>query len=160
MDFVIGETYKVPCAEIVLKEDGRAYFLPVIDLPHSDRAFDFPHRHYHIDGRFDIHPRMKHRLEIQDGYTSTIILTDGSSMYEFNGIVSQTLVCKQATTGLAIPPHNQKYLNWYEGYIGHYCTGQKCPHLGMEMLEQNGKLICPLHGLTADAPTLKIIPYL
>ena len=62
--FVTGQTYEVPCAELLWKEDGRVYYLPVIDLPHTDLAFDFPHRHYHIDGRFAIHPRMKHRLKI------------------------------------------------------------------------------------------------
>jgi len=40
-EFIIGKNYEVPCAQITLKEDGRVYYLPVIDLPHSDPAFDF-----------------------------------------------------------------------------------------------------------------------
>jgi len=132
--------------------------VPVIGQAHTDQAFDFPHHHYHIDGRFDIHPRMKHRLQIQDGYTATIILTEGSNRYDFNGISKQKLICRQAHTGLAVPPGSKKYWKWYESYIGHSCAGRKCPHLGTEMLDQDGKLVCPLHGLMADALTLNIIP--
>ncbi len=158
MDYTPGKIYEVPCAQLTLKEDGRVYYLPVIDQPHSDPAFDFPHRHYHIDGRFEIHPRMKHRLKIQDGYTATIILAEGSSMYDFNGISKQTLICRHPHTGLAVPPGSEKYRNWYEGYIGHSCAGRKCPHLGTEMLELDGQWICPLHGLAGNALTQKIIP--
>jgi len=157
MDYTPGLIYEVPCAEIALREDGRVYYLPVIDLPHSDAAFDFPHRHYHIDGRFDIHPRMKHRLNIQDGYTATIILTAGTAMYDFNGVVTKQLVCTQAETGLAVPPGNEKYAKWYAGYIGQSCAGKKCPHLGMAMLEQGDRLVCPLHGLAGDLVKLTIL---
>ncbi len=157
MEYQPGKIYEVPCAEIVMKEDRRQYFLPVIDLPHSDQAFDFPHRHYHIDGRFAIHPRMKHRLQISGGYTATIILTEGTAMYDFKGVVKQAMVFERSETGLAVPLGSEKYAKWYAGYVGHSCDGKKCPHLGMEMLEQDGKLVCPLHGLTADAATLRII---
>ncbi|HZY38212.1 MAG TPA: hypothetical protein VFE53_16260 [Mucilaginibacter sp.] len=158
MDFVTGQTYEVPCVEIILKEDGRSYFLPVIDLPHSDPAFDFPYRHYHIDGRFAIHPRMKHRLKISDGYTLTIILTDGTAMYDFKGVRNQSLVCERSETGLPVPPGSEKYAKWYQGYIGQSCAGKHCPHLGTAMLEHDGLLVCPLHGLTADPTTTNIIP--
>jgi hypothetical protein len=155
MDYVQGEKYSIPCAEITIREDSRVYYLPVIDLPHSDPAFDFPHHHYHIDGRFDIHPRMKHRLGIHDGFTLTVILTEGTDLYSFNCIVNQ-LTCEQKFTGLAVPPGNEKYLRWYRDYIGRSCAGRKCPHLGTAMLAQDGRLVCPLHGLTADTNTLKI----
>lgn len=158
MAYIPGEIYEIPCAEIVLKDDGRAYFLPVIDLPHSDAAFDFPYRHYHIDGRFAIHPRMKHRLKITGGYTLTVILTEGTAMYDFKGVVNQPLVCEHSKTGLAVPEGSEKYANWYRGYIGQNCAGKHCPHLGTAMIEQDGKLVCPLHGLTADPLSLKIIP--
>jgi len=101
---------------------------------------------------------MKHRLQIQNGYTATIILTEGTAMYDFNGLVTQPLVCTQAETGLAIPPGNEKYAKWYAGYIGQSCAGKKCPHLGTEMMPRDGRLVCPLHGLMADIHTLKVLP--
>ena len=61
MVYVPGETYDIPCSEIILKGDLCRYFLPVIDLPHTDTAFDFPHMHDHIDGRFESHRPMKLR---------------------------------------------------------------------------------------------------
>ena len=159
MSYVPGEIYEVPCAILLWKEDSRAYFVPVIDLPHTDLAFDFPHRHYHIDGRFEIHSRMAHQLQIKDGYTATILVTENSSLYDFKGIAKEKLKCVRTATGLAIPPCSNKYQDWYEGYVGQSCKDKRCPHLGTGMLEHDGKLVCPLHGLTADVNTLKIIPY-
>jgi hypothetical protein len=158
MELQTGETYNVPCAILLWKEDSRVYFVPVFDLPHTDLAFDFPHRHYHVDGRFEIHPRICHRLKINQGYTLTVILTDGTNEYEFKGIGIFKIKCVRSETGLAVPEGNEKYANWYKSYAGRSCAGKKCPHLGTDMLEINGKLICPLHGLTADQDTLTIIP--
>ena len=159
MSYVTGEIYQVPCAILLWKEDSRAYFVPVIDLPHTDLAFDFPHRHYHIDGRFEIHPRIAHRLQINDGYSATILVTENGALYDFKGIAKQKLKCVRMETGLAIPSCSEKYLNWYAGYIGQTCKEKRCPHLGTGMLEQDGKLVCPLHGLTADLKTLKVIQF-
>lgn len=95
MDYQVGENYVVPCAEIRLKEDGRVYAIPVFEQAHMDTQFNFPHWHYHIDGRFEIHPRMRHRLQIDGGLTRTVILADGSNTYDFTGLVSHTLKCER-----------------------------------------------------------------
>jgi hypothetical protein len=89
----VGQTYDVPCAVLRWKEDGRIYYVPVLEHPHSDPELGFPHHHYHIDGRFEIHPRIRHRLEIAGGYTRAVILTGGSNSYDFNGLVNQNLLC-------------------------------------------------------------------
>ena len=163
MDYQVGKCYVVHCAEIRLKEDGRVYAIPVFDEAHTDTQFNFPHRHYHIDGRFEIHPRMRHRLKIDGGLTRTVILADGSNTYDFTGLVSHTLKCERAETGLSFPGHTTNteglalYEQWYAAYMGSYCKGRKCPHLGTAMLEKDGVLVCPMHNLTADIPTLRII---
>lgn len=163
LEYQTGHSYQVPCALIRLKEDGREYAIPVFEHPHTDEQFNFPHRHYHIDGRFEIHPRMKHRFQIEDGYTLTVILPGGSKTYDFIGLQNRLLICERSVTGLLFPaqstnPENlAAYEQWYRGFIGKTCKGRQCPHLGTEMLEQNGTLVCPMHHLTADPVTRKIM---
>jgi hypothetical protein len=160
----VGELYNVPCAEIVM-EQGRNYFIPVIGNLHNDTAFGFPHEHYHIDGRFQLDPRTRHHFNLNEGYTSAVILPGEKKDYLFKGIVAREMLCIRVQTGLAIPkepterqrPKVELYRAWYESFLGHQCAGRKCPHLGTEMLESNGRLVCPLHNLTADIGTGKII---
>lgn len=145
---------------IRLKEDGREYAIPVFDQPHTDAQFNFPHEHYHIDGRFTIHPRMRHWLHIAEGYTRSVILPEGSNTYDFTGLTERELTCERLETGLLFAGHSVNlsvYEEWYQGYIGKTCKGRKCPHLGTTMLEQNGLLICPMHHLTADPAMQRII---
>lgn len=161
MVYLIGETYDVNCAQLCWREDGRIYFIPVLGHQHSDPQFGFPQPHYHVDGRFEIHPRMLHRLNIKQGLTNTVITDDPDTGYEFLRIVSVKLKCERESTGL-LPPaviteNYQKYLDWYQTFIGQRCKGKRCPHLGTEMLEANGLLVCPMHQLTADAGNFKIV---
>jgi hypothetical protein len=161
----VGQTYDVPCAELRWKEDGRIYYVPVLENPHSDPELGFPHHHYHIDGRFEIHPRIRHRLEIAGGYTRAVILTGGSNSYDFNGLVNQNLLCERKTTGLLFPVPStssdriELYAKWYQQYVGRVCKGKRCPHFGTKMHKRDGQLVCPMHHLVADADTLRVIPY-
>lgn len=50
-------------------------------------------------------------------------------------------------------------MTWYNSFLGKSCAGKKCPHLGTTMIEQEGKLVCPLHKLQGCLKTLKIIEY-
>lgn len=164
IELIVGQYYDVPCAEIEL-DDSNHYFIPIFDLLHADKQFGFPHEHYHIDGRFHMHPRMQHQLSVQSGHTSTIIVPSETNFYKFIGLVIQNLRCERLKTGLIIPyqptekqkPKVDLYKNWYAGFVGKICEGRKCPHLGTQMLEKNGKLVCPLHNLTADIKTRKVI---
>jgi hypothetical protein len=163
-ELIVGKFYDVSCAEIML-DDGKHYYIPIFDLLHADKQFGFPQEHYHIDGRFYMHPRMQHQLSVQSGHTSTIIVPSKTDFYKFIGIVTQTLRSERLKTGLIIPhqptekqkPKVDLYKNWYAGFIGKSCEGRKCPHLGNEMLEKNGQLVCPLHNITANPNTLIVI---
>jgi hypothetical protein len=93
MDLKIGEEYWMPCAEIMM-DDGRIYYMPVLDHLHADPQFGFPHEHYHIDGRFYVHPRMEHQFHIKNGRTSAVIVPDGSTFYRFLSIAVQNIKCE------------------------------------------------------------------
>lgn len=159
MDLTVGELYKVPCAELRW-DDGRIYYIPVIDHLHADAQFGFPDQHFHIDGRFEMEPRMRHQLKVADGYTSSVIVQQ-CSLYELIGISKRLVKCTGTTTGLRLPGTGENfelYQSWYQTYVGKDCKGRRCPHFGTEMLETYGRLVCPLHHLTSDAGSLKIIP--
>ncbi|MFD0764482.1 hypothetical protein ACFQZI_06435 [Mucilaginibacter lutimaris] len=166
MNYVIGHRYEVPCAEVRWREDRRTYFIPVLGDQHSDPQFGFRESHYHIDGRFYMEPRMLHYFGLQQGRTSAVIVPRSKTGYDFMKIVHRELICTGLMTGLLmpqIPTEDQKiqigrYEQWYQGFIGKKCEGRKCPHLGTDMNEHHGLLICPLHDLVADIDSLEIIP--
>jgi len=148
-----------------MMDDSRIYDIPLFDNLHADSQFGFPNQHYHIDGRFYIHPRMQHEFSITSGHTSAVIVPEKTKSYKFIGLVIKNLKCERLKTGLIIPEHPtekqrpkvEMYEKWYQGFVGKTCEGRKCPHLGTEMLEKDGRLVCPMHSLTADIITLTII---
>lgn len=165
-NLAVGAYYWVPCAEIMMPApDGRIYYIPVFDHLHADPQFGFPDQHYHIDGRFEMDPRMKHQFNLNDGHTAAVIVPEVTSAYRFLSIAIQKIKCERLETGLAIPQNPtekqqskiDQYENWYDGFIGKSCSGNKCPHFGTTMLEANGFLVCPMHKLTADPETLKVV---
>jgi hypothetical protein len=165
MDLIVGKYYQVPCAEINMNGDGQTFPIPVFNHLHADPQFEFHHKHFHIDGRFEIHPRMVHEFNITDGYTAAVIVPESGAPYKFRGLEHRELKCIRLHTGLKVPdvptadqqPKVDRYNSWYYGFIGVVCAGRKCPHFGTEMLAKDGLLVCPLHNLTADLHSLKII---
>jgi hypothetical protein len=164
-NFRIGDHYWRPCAEIMTIPDGKIYYVPVFDHLHADVQFDFPDEHYHLDGRFEMEPRMKQLFNCWDGHTAAVIVPGRSASYSFLSIAETKIKCIRTHTGLKIPdkpaeqqmPKVEKYRTWYNGFIGEKCRGKKCPHFGTVMLKRGGLLVCPMHGLTADSDTLRII---
>jgi hypothetical protein len=117
--------------------------------------------HYHIDGRFEMAPRLRHYFKIEDGHTSSVIWSEGSTNYRFLAIQIRQFRCERSYTGLVLPEFQTagmiSYEQWYNGFIGKRCLGRKCPHFGTDMLEKDGLLVCPMHHLTADLKNLQII---
>jgi hypothetical protein len=158
MELTIGGKYEVTCARLRWREDGRVYYVPVIDHLHADSQFGFSDQHYHIDGRFEMDARMRHYFRLADGYTSSVVLENGTA-YVLIDIVIRTLACTGNLTGLRLPnsdEHTALYQRWYGTYVGRECKGRRCPHFGTEMIVQDGMLVCPMHNLTADPETLLI----
>ncbi|WP_425438149.1 Rieske 2Fe-2S domain-containing protein [Mucilaginibacter yixingensis] len=54
------------------------------------------------------------------------------------------------------PANIEKYHAGYKSFTGQVCAGRRCPHFGTEMLEKDGTLVCPMHGLKANPATLVI----
>lgn len=164
MELKVGEYYNVSCAEIMMNGDGGTYYIPVFDHLHADPQFGFLHKHYHIDGRFDMHPRMVHEFSLSGGHTAAVIVPESGGLYKFIRITFQSIKCLRLETGLSVPdrptekqkPKVEQYNRWYESFVGQICTGRKCPHLGTAMLEKDGRLVCPMHDLTADLKTLEV----
>ena len=165
--FQVGQYYSRPCAEIMTIPDGKIYYIPVFDHLHADKQFDFPDEHYHIDGRFEMEPRMKQQFNCWDGYTAAVIVPTKQTSYSFLSVAKMKVKCERVDTGLRIPKNPTEgqiskvlnYKTWYNSYVGIKCVGRKCPHFKIDMLEKDGMLVCPMHGLSANLETLKIVNY-
>jgi len=159
MNFTPGFSYSIPCARLRWRDNGQVYHVPVFDHLHADPQFGFPQAHYHIDGRFDFHPRMKHFFRLREGKTLSVI-SHASKIYDILKIEFSLSLCVRNETGLNFGSAGEnisKYRAWYAGFVGQECRGKRCPHFGTEMLEIGGQLVCPMHGLTADRLSLKIV---
>jgi nitrite reductase/ring-hydroxylating ferredoxin subunit len=167
MKHEVGKFYNVTCAE--LSRNGKLYYIPVIGSPHTDSQFGVHHKHYHIDGRFFISKQLQKHFNIINGETVSIIATEPyvPVKYSFTKTMNKLKKCVRLNTGLCLPKSivfgTEKHFPvlrfnaFFESFEGKSCKGKKCPHYGTEMLLQEGKLICPLHGLEGDIKTEKII---
>lgn len=168
---VVGKFYQVPCA--YLKK--RNVWHPIIPILHNDKQFgteNSAYNHYHYDLRFmsdsyllkyfphefdnydigfsfasDIPLRMN-TIYIQDyEYWKTNPDHNWKSKWEF-----KRRKCFRTFTGIVIlrPVIIKKYpkiSKWYQDQIGKSCKGRICPHRQAPMIERDGVLECPMHGL-------------
>lgn len=139
---------------LLLLHHGKTYRAPIIGKEHKDSQFSFTHLHYHIDGRFTAGKNAPYDTN-ENGYTGGVVSAVLDNVITF-GIVR--LKCRRLTTGLGAVRHKiSGYPKWYNSMLGKSCKGKKCPHFGTAMLEENGRLVCPLHHLEGDIATEKII---
>lgn len=149
----VGKFYNVPCA-IMRRSDKLVRYIPIIGIAHADPQFGAHQEHYHIDGRFS-----KISSIDSEGKTNRVIWTKETYGYEeFKGVKIMRKKCLRTTTGIKPPPHAESYFKWYAGFVGRSCKGRKCPHLGATMIECGDKIVCPLHGLTANKVDEIILP--
>lgn len=168
---VVGRYYLVAHAEIIFDNNTRIHHIPVLPHLHKDPQFgkagEF--EHYHIDGRFYASAFIRYRFRIdENGKTNYVIYLQKEPSFLGNYIVKSIVykktVCMGLTTGVRPPvesiyPDDAPYMKWYNKYIGKSCKGKKCPHFGTMMIEDNGVLSCPMHGLHADSKTEIIIKH-
>ena len=152
---IVGKFYNVRCAK--MDYSGKIEYVPIIGIEHADAQFGVNFKHFHIDGRF------KSNYVDENGFTNSILSTDGVAnsafIGKFRGIEIRRRKCLRLTTGIKPPKIKGKYTAWYNSMIGKSCKGKKCPHLGTEMVERDGRLICPIHKLQGCPSTLQIIEY-
>lgn len=159
MNYEVGKTYKVRCIELINSNGVVFTTVPIIGEAHRDPQFGANKSHYHIDGRFvSDNCYVPHK----NGKTNHVIWAESYPEwfphYKTGDIVYRRLKCKRETTGI-LPPEKGKYHDWYSSFVGKSCKGKKCPHLGQEMIEENGVLVCPLHNLKGCADKEIIISY-
>jgi len=176
--YEVGKSYWVRAARMISQGASakwKCYYIAILGEPHSDTIFGVQATkvHLHIDARFmDMRKFNKHDYFIQkDGTTADAIFVDAVRQERrgrFDGIVMRKMKCVRLTTGLAVPNIDDEYIppstkyaywSWVRSMVGKSCAGKKCPHRDQEMLECDGKWVCPLHGLTGDPATEKIISH-
>jgi hypothetical protein len=159
MNYEVGKTYNVRCIELLNKNDVVFAVVPIIGELHRDPQFGADKMHYHIDGRFVAN---NCPIPHENGKTNHAVWADAINeyypSYKIGNIVYKKLKCKRESTGI-IPPVKGKYQDWYSSFVGQSCKGKKCPHLGQEMIEENGLLVCPLHNLKGCPEKEVIVPF-
>lgn len=147
MEYEIGKFYTIKCVELLNSNGKKFDVVPVIGEPHRDPQFGIDIKHYHVDGRFI--PKNSY-LPHEHGKTNNVVWCkdDRYHMNVYAGKeVFRRLKCKRLSTGIIPPKNSPKFQDWYNSFVGKSCKGKKCPHLGQEMIEENGVLVCPLHNL-------------
>lgn len=159
MNYEVGKTYKVRCIELLNQNDVVFAVVPIIGELHRDPQFGVDQFHYHIDGRFAAN---NCPIPHTDGKTNSVVWagdrTEYWPPYKTGNIVYRRLKCKRESTGI-VPPEKGKYQDWYSSFVGQSCKGKRCPHLGQEMIEENGLLVCPLHNLKGCPEKEVIVPF-
>lgn len=160
MNYEVGKFYKVRCIELLNSDDEVYACVPIIGEKHRDPQFGVNVFNYHIDGRFAANDCP---ISHQDGKTNNVVWAGDFPatwpvFYKPGNIIYKRLKCKRQSTGI-IPPEKGKYQDWYTSFVGQSCKGKKCPHLGQEMIEENGLLVCPLHNLKGCPEKEVIIPF-
>lgn len=160
---VKGKTYLVAHAQIVSSFKTIWANVPIIPILHKDEKFA-PHigEHYHLDMRFSTPPYVKHKFVIDKSQSNVPVLKNDIYGFYIAEIIFLEKKCLRLNTSLKIPQTKSadRYHEWYKSMIGKSCAGKRCPHYGATMIEDNGKIYCPMHNLHADPLTLKVVaPY-
>lgn len=146
MEYEVGKYYKIKCAVVRYSDTTAEFYIPVIGGIHKDPQLGVNWFHIHVDGRF----KVGHPISVDDkGRTNQILEFSEEKLhrYYFKELVLKRRKCIRDTTGLKPPEKAEKYNAWYKSMLGKSCKGKRCPHLGTEMLERNGVLVCPIHNL-------------
>lgn len=157
--FQIGKFYSVPCAKIINPEGEDTGWVPIIGPKHKDVDLGVSATHYHINGRF-CDKILKKRYGITDEGLTNIVLSTSPGGYKeiVSEIATKRKKCFRLNTGIKAPLFNNRYESFYKKHVGKSCKGKRCPHYGQKMIERDGVLYCPLHGLMGNIKTETIIP--
>lgn len=129
----IGEVYLVPCVKIFMKRNW--YNVPLINNLHTDKENGQFEPHYHVDTRF---------LRRLDSWFVKRVYP-----HEYSNFKIEYLILKCYKQEEVYKTHPNLIKN---SKLKHKCIHKgKCPHRGMNLSQvvpnENGEIICPLHGL-------------
>lgn len=157
----VGKYYLVPCLWVSKIKSQFHEFVPVIPFLHSDPQFGTENakkKHFHFDCRF-LNSEVRLYFDVFNNRTMRVLTIDILESVVLHHVLMQ---CVSTETGLEsnltagrLMPEQTK--TWYKSQIGKSCAGKKCPHYGVEMLENGDFLECPLHGLIGSQKSNKII---
>ena len=154
MRYIAGRYYTVPCVQGVWFPytfgPKRRWF--VVMLPkHEDREhFDFEFEHYHLHPQF-----LSDKLYYTDAgrypaWANVPLhdMTEGNDIELMSDVVYKRRKCRRP-----MPEHFGGYnapeviQRLQETYKGQKIKCGKCPHRGIELHQQRGRVVCPGHGL-------------
>ena len=161
---VPGRFYQVPC--IFYRYCGMTDWWPVLGPRHKDVAFlNFPHLHYHVDGRFLSKRQRRHlagyamSLETLAGMVSSrpLNLRNGEPPPPEPTVKRRKCSLARIDYAQHHQPNIQKIATHF---AAHKCKrgeqGWICPHQATPLgsiAPVDGVITCPLHGLRIDAAT-------
>jgi hypothetical protein len=156
---VVGAFYLVPCVRGWWK--GKIDWWPVMGPKHDDRKFfHFPWEHYHLDRRF-----LPAKLQ---GFAVATPLHEPHPSNQCAPALSEPVWrrrrCKTDT--MHFPTHPEAVVKLQESLLGKTCPrsphgGWICPHRRFDLSSirpgKDGRIICPLHGLTIHAESGEVV---
>jgi nitrite reductase/ring-hydroxylating ferredoxin subunit len=141
MKTIIGQKYIVPVITLKsLDKDGNPYQYVVIDNLHGDKENGQPHRHYHIDTRFE---QSGYELRIDEHRITSKDYEERVCIALFAGFGTGVDFLVNSKIRRCITPNG------------------RCPHKGYDLStiepDKNGEIHCPLHDLKFNAKTGQMI---
>ena len=162
---VPGRYYLVPTVKIAYHGVLAAW--PVIGPEHTDPAFfNFPHHHYHIDARF-LSRRLRLCIErlswpvhapVEFNVMAKPLVAQRSAKFErYRRRKCQTLGSREHLDLLRTKRTWSRFADHFAGRKCPLRDGHRyCPH-NLARVDNlpviDGRVVCPLHGLTIDAET-------
>jgi hypothetical protein len=173
---VVGTRYLVPT--VLYPWFGKLEAWPVMGPKHTDAEHvGFHPEHYHVDVRFlsDAQvrriERLSHRTSIETIVASAPLAArgdDGATKPHPEPVVKR-LTCRRSDHGYPLygARSQQGLRRLAEAYGGRRCGRNAdgalvCPHKGFVLSslqpDEQGRVVCPLHGLVIDTRTASVVP--
>lgn len=163
---IVGKFYDVPCIRAISTDR----FVAILPHKHTDMQFGSEvaaKPHYHFDTRFFAkHDYQLLATDFRERCASVHVVSPEHAEWavrfgyrNYDEIRVLKRKCQSTFTGhmKAQLSSGSKAAAWYRSQIGKSCAGRICPHFRQPMLERDGVLECPYHGLIGDPKTEKII---
>lgn len=168
---MVGQTYLVPTINYRFGDDKKHRNYPIMGTLHEDAEhIGFPWMHYHMDWRFAPQSAIryaKRRGHWFAGEQAVFGIPLQNRDYPHGDVTYRRLKCRRAppiNTIFSKPkpsgyPSNGQLLHraWFGKPAARGPHGLICPHrgtvLGSALVETDGSITCPLHGLKFCAKT-------
>lgn len=161
--YKIGEMHYVKCVKIRqwfhtkhgmgMSNFKTGTWVPVIGELHNDEEIiKFPHDHYHVDWRFVNDTDF---FSILPSHPLGVVVIEES-------IIEEKIMCKKVLRDMPEYPEKVKFrIALEKKYKEAKLKKGRCPHKGADISsispDENGNIVCPLHGLKFCGLSKKVI---